>query len=162
MGRLLDLFRGQASFVRVIQATRQAGPGHKSTQGRQRRILVVEDDEVIVELLSNIFARIDPGIEIDGTPSGEVAEALLRNEMIYDLVILDVNLHDRRTGIHVWLSCHAELPSLPFVFMSAMCEREFRKRLGADARQPLFVPKPCSVTQLTHVLAEALDHAKAG
>ena len=124
-----------------------------------RRVLVAEDDDVILELIREACERACPGSIVDGTPSGEVAELLLKCEQKYDLVILDVGLSDRRSGIDVWNACRETNPELHFIFISGMCEDEFRRKLGAATRAPIFLNKPFSITKLARAVSETLDDA---
>lgn len=81
-----------------------------------KRILIVEDDQMIAELYQNQLAQ--GGYAVDVAPDGQNGEALLgRNH--YDLLLLDLML-PRENGLNLLKKMKADhrLPDMPVIIIS--------------------------------------------
>jgi two-component system, OmpR family, phosphate regulon response regulator PhoB len=109
------------------------------------RILLVEDDRPLVELLAYHFAR--EGFEIASTPDGEEALILAR-ESPPDLVILDWML-EGVSGIEVCrrLRRLTETQNVPIIMLTARGEEADRIR-GLETGADDYVTKPFSPREL--------------
>jgi len=110
------------------------------------RLLIVEDDEALIELLSYNFASF--GYDVRVARTGDEAMILLDEEKI-DLVLLDWMLPDGVSGIEVCRRIRAkpEIKGLPVIMLTARGEETDRVRgltTGADD----YVVKPFSVAEL--------------
>lgn len=110
------------------------------------RLLIVEDDEALIELLSYNFTSF--GYDVRVARSGDEAMMLLDEETI-DLVLLDWMLPDGVSGIEVCRRIRAkpEIKGLPVIMLTARGEETDRVRgltTGADD----YVVKPFSVAEL--------------
>jgi DNA-binding response OmpR family regulator len=121
------------------------------------RILIVDDDPVIVRLLQINF-RLE-GYEVDAASRGE--EALLKvREHRPDVVVLDVMM----PGLDGWevarqLKANPAVSHIPVIFLSARAQDEDRQRgyaLGVDE----YVTKPFDPAQLVEIVRRALSKSK--
>jgi two-component system phosphate regulon response regulator PhoB len=133
-----------------------------------KRLLVVEDDRAIAELVKHHFSK--EGFTVTTTPSGEEALVLVE-EIKPALVVLDWMIEDL-SGIEVCRqlrrrSAHA---NMPIVMLTARGEEEDRIR-GLETGADDFVTKPFSPKELVarakavlrranpNLLAEKLTYA---
>ncbi len=123
---------------------------------RQPRILIVDDDPVIVRLLQINF-RLE-GYEVDTASRGEEALGKVR-EHRPDVVVLDVMM----PGLDGWEVCrrlkeNPEVRHVPVIFLSARAQDEDRQRgyaLGVDE----YVTKPFDPAHLVEIVQRALARA---
>jgi CheY-like chemotaxis protein len=124
------------------------GPGDHPD--RERRVLVVDDSEIVRDLfrygISKYFRRRDERVEIDGSADGLSAWGLLR-ERPYDLVVVDCYL-PVLDGAKLVSRIRRDdrLRALPVVAMSVGGDeaRELMMTAGAD----LFLAKPVVLRDL--------------
>lgn len=113
-----------------------------------KRVLVVDDDEDLRELITHVLAREFEVVEAD---RGEQALALLSNGE-FDAVVLDYMMPGL-DGADLIARARAEGHALPIVLTSAAIGRGEAMAMGADD----FVPKPFDVAEL----AERVERAAA-
>jgi two-component system, NtrC family, response regulator HydG len=89
-----------------------SGPGRNAARGR---ILVVEDEEIVRQLLTGLLR--DEGYAVDSVPTGEDALHALEREL-YDLVLLDLNL-PKMQGMSVLGAAPALQTDAQFIVMTA-------------------------------------------
>ena len=110
-----------------------------------RRVLLVEDDPAIADLISHHFTR--EGFSVTATPSGEEA-LLLVEEIRPALVVLDWMIEDV-SGIEVCrrLRRSSANAAMPILMLTARGEEEDRIR-GLETGADDFVTKPFSPKEL--------------
>ena len=113
--------------------------------GKQRTILIVEDDQVLQGSLERLFR--DRGYDTLVANDGEYALDQLRRHHV-DLVILDV-LMPNKDGLETIVEIKRQRPTLPVFMMAEARTPHFdalaaAKKFGADAT----FRKPVSETQL--------------
>jgi two-component system phosphate regulon response regulator PhoB len=110
-----------------------------------KRLLVVEDDRAIAELIAHHFSR--EGFTVTSTPSGEEAMVLVE-EIHPALVVLDWMIEDV-SGIEVCrrLRRSAGSSSMPIIMLTARGEEEDRIR-GLETGADDFITKPFSPKEL--------------
>ncbi|MGZ8310490.1 MAG: phosphate regulon transcriptional regulator PhoB [Allosphingosinicella sp.] len=121
------------------------------------KVLLVEDDPALVELLSFHFARGE--YEVDSTPDGE--EALLRaRESPPDVVILDWMI-EGVSGIEVCrrLRRTPETAQIPIIMLTARGEEADRIR-GFETGADDYVTKPFSPRELVARVGALLRRAR--
>jgi len=127
-------------------------PGGK----RQERILIVDDEELIVVAMRKYFEGL--GYSVDAAYELEEAQALLANRR-YDLVIADLRLTGIGgvEGLQIVSDVHQRCPDTRVILLSAYgtpeIERESYNR-GADA----FLHKPKSMMEIASVAVNLLEH----
>ena len=120
------------------------------------RILLVEDDEQIREVITDYFASKDSVITIETASDGDVGLELLRaNE--YDLIMLDVML----PGTDGFSLCRyiRQSSSVPVLFLTAR-GREEDKLFGYDLGCDDYIVKPFSLAELYAKTNAMLRRAK--
>ncbi|MFL5653218.1 MAG: response regulator [Ktedonobacteraceae bacterium] len=130
------------------------------------RILLVEDDEVLRDLLArNLEVR---GHEVHGAEDARNALAQLR-AAVFDLIVLDICLPDQtgwdvlrtalREGRVAPLDVVGEDQKLPVVVLSAV--RVSPRRL-AEFHPLAYLPKPFPIEALLRLAAEAAERRNTG
>jgi len=123
------------------------------SEGRSPRVLLVDDDPVIVRLLQVNF-RLE-GYEVDTAAGGEAALQRIR-EGLPDVVVLDVMM----PGVDGWEVCarikeDPEAKDVPVIFLSARAQDEDLQRgyaLGVDE----YVTKPFDPVHLLEIVRRTL------
>jgi CheY-like chemotaxis protein len=109
------------------------------------RILIVEDDEIIANLITTMLERKGYGV-IGKVMSGE--EAIIKSaELEPDLVLMDINLCGILDGVSAARYIF-KLFQIPIIFLTAMCDDGLLER--AKSAQPYgFIMKPFTDKELT-------------
>ena len=124
--------------------------------GTNQRILIVDDEELIVLAMRKYFQGL--GYEVDSAHELEEAQALLSNYE-YDLVIADLRLTGIGgvEGLQIVSDVHQKCANTKVILLSAFgtpeIERESYNR-GADA----FLHKPKAMMEIAHVATSLLEH----
>lgn len=122
---------------------------------RQERILIVDDEELIVLAMRKYFEGL--GYSVDSAYELEEAQALLANRQ-YDLVIADLRLTGIGgvEGLQIVSDIHQRCADTRVILLSAYgtpeIERESYNR-GADA----FLHKPKSMMEIANVAVNLLE-----
>lgn len=110
---------------------------------KARKILIIEDDPEIVELIGIHVA--DHGWQLDKADSG--AAGLQRiSEASYDLVVLDIMLPEM-DGLEVCRRIRSREEYLPIMMLTARAE-EFDRVLGLELGADDYITKPFSIREL--------------
>lgn len=123
---------------------------------RQERILIVDDEELIVLAMRKYFEGL--GYSVDSAHELEEAQALLTTRQ-YDLVIADLRLTGIGgvEGLQIVSDIHQRHGDTRVILLSAYgtpeIERESYNR-GADA----FLHKPKSMMEIANVAVNLLEH----
>jgi len=117
------------------------------------RILVIDDDRSLLELLSGYLGR--QGYEVDTAPSGQQGLATF-SERGADLVLLDVTMH----GLDGWqvLGRLRESSGVPIIMLTARSDEPEVLRGFSDGADD-YVSKPFSFAQLVARIGAVLDRA---
>ena len=123
---------------------------------RQDRILIVDDEELIVVAMRRYFEGM--GYVVDSAHELEEAQALLTHRQ-YDLVIADLRLTGIGgvEGLQIVSDVHQRAANTKVILLSAFgtpeIERESYNR-GADA----FLHKPKAMMEIANVAMTLLEH----
>ncbi|RUS48932.1 response regulator transcription factor [Cohnella sp. AR92] len=117
------------------------------------RILIIEDDSSIVEMLRNAFSR--EGFLIDAAADGMEGLALFSNKE-YDLVLVDLMLPEL-DGMEV-IRRIRERSKLPILIMSAK-DGDVDKALGLGFGADDYIQKPFSTIELSARMKAAIRRA---
>lgn len=107
------------------------------------RILLVEDDPLIVDGLSRALRQRGHAVDVLGR-GGEVPEAL--RGPVHDLLLLDLGLPDI-DGLQVLIQLRKQHPALPVLVLTARDAIESRVA-GLDAGADDYLTKPFSIDEL--------------
>ena len=121
---------------------------------RQQRILVVEDDEPLANLLKRVLEGIGHQVKMANSGAAAIREATATRP---DLVILDVNLPDT-SGFDVCrilrnLYHPSILPVLMFTGLNQPIDQLRGFAHGADA----YLTKPCEMSELVGTVGVLLE-----
>lgn len=120
------------------------------SSGAPKRILVIDDEKDLVDLLARLFAR--RGYEVSGVLSASEAEQLL-NASRFDLVVSDIKLGNEN-GIELFRTRkraqgeHVER----FVFLSGADNLDFYEADFADEGGCTFLSKPVDFQLLLSIV----------
>ncbi|NWC80965.1 response regulator [Pseudomonas putida] len=117
-----------------------------SDSGRDRTVLLVDDDHLVRDLLGDVLRQY--GYQVRQAHSGEQALAQLDDEI--DLLLTDFAMPEFN-GAQLALAARARHPRLPVVFLTGYAELE-----GLDLPDSLVMQKPVQAEELARVLDELL------
>ncbi len=118
------------------------------------RVLLVDDDPVILQLEAAILRRAGHQVEV-ATDGQSGWQALLAAH--YDLLVTDCQM-PRMTGLELVLQLRAARMTLPVIMASGSLESLDTDRLTqAPARIHAFVQKPFTISQLLGAVKSALE-----
>src|SRR3954470_1424394 len=109
----------RAAQEREVSAVRDAA---------MKRILIVEDEPLIAELVSTVLS--DAGYEIIGIAADEPSAVRQASRVVPDFVVMDIKLANNSDGVEVArrLQCGR---SIPILFTSAYLDHHTMKRAAA-------------------------------
>jgi CheY-like chemotaxis protein len=87
------------------------------------KILIIEDDELVQEMVARILAREFDAPSIEFAASAPKAVALLQHDVSYDLIVSDFNLKAGTGGdVLAWIRCERPTLVSRFIFFSSAME----------------------------------------
>jgi len=108
-----------------------------------RKVLIIEDDPEIIELLSMHLPDID--MDLESAMRGDIGlEKAIEND--YELIILDIML-PKMDGLDVCKAIRQQNKSVPILMLTAKSE-EFDKVLGLELGADDYMTKPFSIREL--------------
>ncbi len=121
-------------------------------------VLIVEDDLSFEPLWRHVFQQISPVTTIDWALSEEQAERKIlkraRMGLTYDLVIADIFLSGKKTGVDLWNRYGEDVGN--FVFVSGLSKEKFDQLMSLDFSSPIFMQKPLSPKQCRELIQNLL------
>ncbi len=125
---------------------------------KKKRVLILDDEEMIRELTRDIFQLMGFDVETAGT--GEEALELfsraLEEDKAFDMVIFDLTLPGEMDGVETLRAVRKLDPNVKAIVSSGYSEDNIMsayKDFGFDAA----VPKPYTITSLQEAIASILD-----
>ena len=126
----------------------------KPVTGGTERILVVDDEELLVDLLTQNLTLL--GYSVVGTTSSEEAlEIFSSNPTQFDLVITDLSM-PHLTGLDLAVKMHALTPDIPIILCTGFSE-SISEETASDLGIQGLLFKPCSRTNLAESIRTVLD-----
>jgi DNA-binding NtrC family response regulator len=127
-----------------------------------RRVLIIDDDPSQVPIWTYILGKLDPDFHIEWATSYEEAEAMLFDSFLeerpYAVVIADIVLEGKRTGVELWSRYHRLMDGRIF-FTSGMGYGKYLRELEkTDLEEiPTFLPKPLETNTCFKAVYYALN-----
>ncbi len=126
----------------------------------QKRVLVLDDEEMILELVTDIFTLI--GFEV--VPVTDAKEAISRFKEAheqgepFDLVLFDMTLPGDMDGADVLREIRKIDPQIKAIVSSGYSQEELKERAGESGFDAA-VPKPYSINVLRETVERLLGQA---
>lgn len=118
----------------------------------QRRVLIVDDDHAVCDLVTEMLQLY--GYEIDCVATDREAMHRMASGDPPDVVILDVNLGPGVTGFDLGRYARSLRPDFPVVYVSGQSSRASFKANGVPGS--VFVEKPFTADELVDAVEIAL------
>ena len=118
-----------------------------------KRILIVEDDEEILEMLGEILT--EKGYRIDKVPNGKKALALLDKDSNFDLIISDVIMPELN-GIGLYEIVSARYKNIKFLLISSY-SNDFNISGQNIYSTNIFIQKPFTIKKMSDKINELLS-----
>lgn len=123
-------------------------------------ILILEDDLTFKPLWTNAIHLSSPHAQIDWVQAAEAAERCIkvRQKMgqKYDLVIADIFLSGRKTGIDLW-SRYGDIIE-NFIFVSSLPRKKFNMLIEAEEfSYPIYLQKPLKASTCVEIVKQLLS-----
>ena len=135
-----------------------SAPPNSGPSVRRPRILVVDDDPIVLRAIRRLLLGARPGWEIDVAESAEAALLLIENKS-YDVAVTDLHM-PVLDGLELLARLKAEQPSIMRVIHSSHVES-----LSPDKAQELahaVLAKPGRPDELVQVLDWAIEQGRQG
>ena len=137
-------------------------PSSGSDRSRRRRVLIVDDEPIIAELISDCLASFPEPLDVVKAGNGRAAlEAVERTRP--DLVLLDINM-PVMDGLETLKRLRVLHPRLPVLMITGSDGASVAAALAAGAFG--YLPKPMDLRYIVHLVGLALStqpaHVVAG
>jgi CheY-like chemotaxis protein len=136
----------------------------ETTVGRARkskRILVVEDDDVLHEVIAEYCKQLDASLKVEFvTTADEAADRIARRRVRYDAIVADILLPGKLNGLALREICREHLPRAAFLVISGMGYDRFQG-LAEDLDPPPFLAKPFDSKKFGSFLGAAIKTSAA-
>jgi two-component system NtrC family sensor kinase len=151
---------GGARFVidlPVRAATPQIGEREAPALPSNGRVLVIDDEESVAQVLGDLLQEL--GLDVEIAHSADTARARLASAH-FDLITVDVIMPDEN-GVDVWRRLHAEDPSAAarVVFVTGNVDPSIQAAIDSTGRPIL--AKPYTFKALKSLVASTLGGARA-
>jgi CheY-like chemotaxis protein len=143
-------------FIPAATGTATAAPPQPSTtNGRGEHILLVDDEDAIVRVMTRILERL--GYRVSSFTNAVDALAAFRADRArFDLVISDFEMPDA-TGLELARVIHGERPTTPVILCSGRYRADAEVEPNAGANVKRLITKPCTAGVLSRVVRDVLD-----
>ncbi|MCU1496152.1 MAG: sensory box histidine kinaseresponse regulator [Acidimicrobiales bacterium] len=126
------------------------------------RVLVVEDDVVLLRMASLIFEG--AGYQVEQARDAEEALIKARPPRVFDLLFTDVIMTDR-TGLELAALLRAEQPALAVLITTGQFDAAVRRSVERSGhhvlRKPYTAPALLAAAQLARTTGDAGDEARS-
>jgi len=123
--------------------------------GGRPRILVVDDEEVIRELLSEIL--MDEGYEVDTAKEGNEAMEKIKR-LPFELVITDIRMPGLN-GMEILRETKKKNPSIEVIIITGYGTPEIEAEAIAQGASG-YINKPININQIRNMVAEVFKKGK--
>lgn len=141
---IMDVPRDEAAELLKIAREEMA-------KGLQGKVMVIEDEAIIAMDISAIVREM--GHEVTGVARTRDGAVALAGRQTPDLILADIQLADKSSGIDAVNQILGDLGDIPVVFITAFPE----KLLTGDRPEPAFlISKPYSEDQVKSAVSQAM------
>jgi two-component system, cell cycle sensor histidine kinase and response regulator CckA len=149
-GRTLAAVRDDTA---PVAAASPAVSGARPISARRRRVLLVEDEDMVRKVLTRMLSS--RGFEVRAAASGAEALAIFdaRGDNDFDLLVTDLMMPDGG-GLMVARGLSQQLPELKVLFVSGYSSADME---GWDSARYRFLTKPFGSTELTKTIEDLFD-----
>lgn len=132
----------------------------KLKEDHKQNILILEDDYTFKPLWTSVIKHCLPYAHIDWVETEEAAERCIKlrrnREQKYDLIISDIFLSGRKTGIDLWTR-YADTTD-HFIFVSSLSREIFDGLVQPTERHyPIYLKKPLRASLCIDVIRKLMD-----
>ncbi len=127
----------------------------KTIRKHPRKVLIVEDDLFLAAIVGRAIYDINADSDIDWATSleqalGKVIQGIDQiGESPYELVIADIMLEGRGTGLDLWKVFCRTYPQVPIMVISSLPETEVYQAIGNETPNNFnYLKKPFSMGDL--------------
>jgi len=135
-----------------------------STKKRKFSALIVEDDMASIYLIDVALQKTGQFMRMDWATSAEEAINYIKKrikngqENPYDLIIIDIFLDGKKTGLDLWQYLYEEnLQNIPVIMTSSISEKRFSDLMGRYSIMPHFLKKPFHLQVAEEMVGEILS-----
>lgn len=135
-----------------------------SGKKRKHSALIVEDDMASIYMIDVALQRTGQFSTLDWATSAEEAVNYIKKRMRagkglpYDLIIIDIFLDGKKTGVDLWQHLYEEnLHKVPVIMTSGISEKRFSDLMGRYSVVPKFLKKPLQLDRCVETIGEALN-----
>lgn len=118
----------------------------------QTHVLFVEDEDLIRLLVAEVL--VEAGIEVTEACNGDAALALLQDQRGYDLLLTDVHMPGRLSGVDLARRARSLRPGMPVVFVTG--RPDTLHAFGALGPRDRCVLKPYKPTEVLAAIRSIL------
>jgi signal transduction histidine kinase/CheY-like chemotaxis protein len=133
-------------------------PPEETPQSHGETILVLEDEKILCELVSSMLT--DLGYKVLVARNGLEALDVLKNNEIVDLLLSDIGLPGRMSGVDVAEQASKYQPAIKFQFMSGYVQ-DLYKQYPDIAKYGAVLDKPFRKSQLAQKIRSVLESQPA-
>lgn len=144
----LDLAKKLAAIKAVLKAKKAP-----------RKVLILEDDEVSLYLMTQVVHQLSQDLVVCGVKSVDDAKIEIAR-LTPSLIISDCLLEAGDSGIEFWKFCQKRCPKIPFLLISGLSVSAIAKLASIKENElPRFIQKPLKTNSLQSVVKELLKIA---
>ena len=123
---------------------------------KQLNLALVDDDQLVIELLSDFFSK-QPNVKVTltATSGNSFINQLQKNDLLPDIVLLDLRMDDG-DGLEVTQVLKTAFPSIKIIVLSSHVKNSFSGfllKLGVNA----FLPKRVDKQELLSIVYEVFE-----
>lgn len=130
-----------------------SGDGGEPEVERPLKVLIVDDDPALLAVLTASLEEL--GCRVLSASDGHAALRLMESGAAIDLLITDVVMPGGMSGVELAHRAADRRPELPVVLTSGYAGDKLQ---WLDVADPVFIQKPCSLSDLRSVLAKVPSH----
>ncbi len=127
---------------------------------KAKRVFIVEDDPSSRAVLGGLIHAVNADAEISSSDNAESAFKTIARERTegraYDLIIADIFLAGKDTGLDLWRRCVDEFRESALVVTSSIPLHQYFDFIGRESYAPIYLPKPYALDQCRFVLKDLL------